>query len=709
MEQNYALLQVSLASPSVHLASPAQNAREHTLLIEQAASAKSSILVFPELSLSGATCADLFFQPALTDAVEYAAVKLAAASAAAPGLLIVAGAPLRQAGKLYNAGVLFLNGRILGAVSKTFLTAAECRYFSVLPVGDTVAVNWADQSFHLGQQVFTLPWGRDTLKLGLEIGEEASALFAPGQHLAAAGAEILCNVAAANSLVSKNRQRETFVAQNSARLRAACLYANAGTGESSTDLVFGSQLLVAENGKLVAKTDTDYSPDSQLLHSYIDLGAVRYARRRDSVYAAPACTNSLPEVFIKAVDLSLNASCPAASLRPVSRYPFVPEDIRERQIRSEEVLQIQAAGLARRLRQIQAKSMVLGISGGLDSTLALLVCLRAAKMTGLSAESILGITMPGFGTSQHTYSNATGLMEELGISQKEISIVSAVLQHFSDIGQDPDKHDVTYENAQARERTQILMDTANQTGGLVIGAGDLSELALGWCTYNGDHMSMYSVNGNVPKTLIRSLISHEAAAYRAAGRASLADILESIVGTPVSPELLPTDSEGQIAQITENTTGPYTLNDFFLYHFLSRGADPRKILWLAKAAFAAGAAGAAGTAGAAGAAGADGAAFAAGAADAADAAGAAGADGAAGSAGAAGTSSAADAAGADERYTAEEILHWLKKFGRRFFTQQYKRSCMPDGPKIGSIGLSPRGDLLMPSDADASLWQSQLE
>ncbi len=685
METNFSLLTVSIACPMVYPGAPQKNLIEHIALMETAAP-NAALLLFPELSLTGASCGDLFYQEKLLKSCEDAVQQLAEQSENFPGLAVAVGAPIRVGGRIFDTAILISDGVLLGAVPTENDLAPQ---FSSLGVGEFLEIEYAGQSLGLGQQVFSLLWGQSRLQLGLEIGRDLFAISPPSARLATAGAEVIGNLAAIPRLVGRHKRLLNTITDLSARLSCAYLFANAGIGESSTDQVYDGSHVIAENGTLLADSNGNTDQVSRIYTSYIDVGYLRHERTRNRAFRQPnlmarpatqatqatthfagaALTTDIP---VTEAYLEISAARPERELRPIEQKPFAPADV-DMEERTEEVLGVQAAALARRIRQIHAQKLVLGVSGGLDSTLALLVCKRAVRLTGLDDSAILAVMMPGFGTSKRTRQNAEALLDALGIGWQEISIVPAVTQHFTDIGHDPNTHDSTYENAQARERTQILMDLANKHNGLVIGTGDLSELALGWCTYNGDHMSMYSVNGGVPKTLIRAMIA-TSSAKAAPSNPHLAQVLQAILETPVSPELLPTDHLGEITQQTEDHTGPYVLNDFFLYHFLKRGASPEKILWLAEYAFA-------GEGGGAGADGTD---------------------------GSGAVRNGADGGSGEISYTSEEIRHWLKQFGKRFFTQQYKRSCMPDGPAIGSIGLSPRGAWAMPSDMDGSLWSEGL-
>ena len=633
----YGFFKVAGAIPAVRVGDCAFLADRHIELIRRAAEHGAELVAFPELSLTGYTCGDLFLQPSLMRAAEKALEEVVRATADCP-IAAVVGMPLVAGGRRYNCAVAFSQGEILGVVPKSYLPNYgefyEPRWFAS---GADVKGSLVELC---GQEV---PFGVDVMfkingvECGVEICEDLWVPNPPSAALAQGGARILINLSASPEVVGKHAYLRSLVSQQSARLRAGYLYVSSGFGESSTDLVFGGNILIADQGEWVAESER-FSLEEQLLCAEIDVERIEVERTRTNTFAA-----------LHNEDSFVLYPCefePKESLfeRKINPMPFVPSDEATRHARCEEIFQIQAMGLAKRLEHTRCRSVVLGISGGLDSTLALLVVVKAFDKLGLDRRGIYGITMPGFGTTDRTYRNALDLMDQLGITQAEISIAKAVNQHFADIGLDPADRSATYENSQARERTQILMDYANKVGGLVIGTGDLSELALGWATYNGDHMSMYGVNGSIPKTLVRHLV--RTAAEQLGGEAE--KTLLDIVDTPVSPELLPADEKGEIAQKTEDLVGPYELHDFLLYHFIRRGASPRKLLFLAEQAFA-------------------------------------------------------------DRYPREVILHWMEVFFRRFFSQQFKRSALPDGPKVGSVSPSPRGDWRMPSDASAAVWMKEIE
>lgn len=637
------IMRVAAAVPKLRLCNAAENAAAMAEQLHEAADRKASLVAFPELSLTGYTCGDLFFQKSLLQATEAGLQQML--EACPEGVTAVVGAPVQADGVLYNCAVVLTKGKLLGVVPKLFLPNYnefyEKRWF---------ASGFQLQAEHVmlcGQQV---PMGRELLfesadgvRFGVELCEDLWTALPPSTFLSLRGAELIVNLSASNELIAKREYRQELVRQQSARCLCAYLYVSAGVGESTSDLVFSGHSMIAQCGGMV-KENADYLAENYVLTADLDLDRIRGDRREQTSFAdAQAHYGTLEPVR--------RVSCPALMLAEsepvelhVAKHPFIPADKASRQTRCAQIFDMQATALARRLR-ITGGKLTVGISGGLDSTLALLAACRAMDMMGLPRTNITGVTMPCFGTTDHTYQNALSLMTTLGVTQREIPIHEAVRLHFRDIGHNEQDHSVTYENAQARERTQVLMDVANQTGGIVLGTGDLSEIALGWCTYNADHMSMYGVNSGVPKTLVRWVI--QTATENPAFAASK-DVLQSILDTPISPELLPPDEQGNIAQQTEDLVGPYALHDFFLYYAVRFGMRPRKIYELAKLAFA-------------------------------------------------------------DDFDDATILKWLKNFYRRFFTQQFKRNCIPDGVKIGSIALSPRGDWRMPSDAESALWLKECE
>lgn len=637
---NYGFVKVAAAVPQVAVADCARNAERIVALAQQAARRGVELVAFPELAVTGYTCADLFLQPALLDAADEALGEIMRQTRKLPLALIV-GLPLRHEDRLYNCAAVVAQGRLLGVVPKSYIPNYaefyEARWFASGAGIEEERITAAGQEADFGTE---LTFAVNSAEFGIEICEDLWVASPPSSRLALNGAKLIFNLSASPEGVGKHAYLRELVAQQSARTHTAYVYCSAGFGESSTDLVFAGNGLIAENGTMLAQA-ARFSLDEQLTVADVDIERLEFERRRNTSFRMREEAGESTVIEMELPD-ALKAS---ALDRRVDPMPFVPADEAHRSERCEEIFQIQSHGLARRLAHTGCRCAVVGISGGLDSTLALLVTVRTFDKLGLDRRGILGITMPGFGTTDRTYRNALKLMEGLGVTVREIPIRDACLQHFRDIGLPESDRSAAYENAQARERTQILMDVANMEGGLVIGTGDLSELALGWATYNGDQMSMYGVNASVPKTLVRHLVRWAADTERdGATRATLLDIID----TPVSPELLPADREGNIAQKTEDLVGPYELHDFFLYNFVRAGFRPAKIAFLAEQAFAG-------------------------------------------------------------SYDRETIVKWLRVFFRRFFAQQFKRSAMPDGPKVGSVSLSPRGDWRMPSDASAALWLRELE
>ena len=636
------MLRVAVASPALRIADPAYNCEIIAGIAADAVAKGARLLLCPELSLTGYSCADLFLQPTLLHGAEDGIARLAHLSRQWPLVLIV-GAPLMQGGRLFNCAVVIAAGNIIGVVPKQHIPNSqefyERRWFSAAAQATSQTMNVAGTTIPFGADLlFSLPDLSSTL-FAIELCEDLWSPNPPSAGLALAGATLIANLSASPETLGKMEYRRDLVRLQSARCLAAYAYSGAGPCESSTDLVFSGHSLIAENGVILAESER-FSFASTLTLADIDCERLGNERRRSSTFAA---ISPLP---VRILTIDLPPALPVASLlRLIDPAPFVPSQQAQRAERCAEIFAIQTTGLSRRLLHTATRQLVLGISGGLDSTLALLVAVKAFDKLGLPRSGIVAVTMPGFGTTVRTRSNAETLADSLGVTLRVISIDAAVRQHFADIGHDEACHDITYENAQARERTQILMDIANQVGGLVLGTGDLSELALGWCTFNGDHMAMYGINAGVPKTLVRYLVEW-CAEEEFSG--ATARILHDVVATPVSPELLPPTADGEIAQVTEDHVGPYRLHDFFLYNAVRLHFGPRKIYTLACIAFA-------------------------------------------------------------DEYTAPEIRRWLTVFFRRFFSQQFKRSVLPDGPKVGSVALSPRGDWRMPSDASASLWLAELE
>lgn len=627
---------VATATPQVAVADCEANAQAILACINEMAAAHAKVMVLPELCITGYTCSDLFWQTKLLDEAEAALSAIAEGSRQVDALIAV-GMPLRVAGKLLNVAAILCRGKVLGFVPKVNLPAYnefyETRHFTS-GSADMGTVQFCGEEVPVGTNLLFSCENVVDLCVAAEICEDLWVPNPPSVQHALAGASVICNLSASDEMVGKGSYRRDLVAGQSARLVCAYLYATAGEGESTTDLVFGGQNLIAENGTVLAESATF---ENETNVATIDVQRLASERRRMSTFPA-AESKEYREISFALVEEETKLA------RFFDADPFVPSNADQLSDRCEEILNIQALGLKKRLAHTHAKSAVVGISGGLDSTLALLVTARAFDMLGLPRKGIVAVTMPGFGTTDRTYNNAVAMIKSLGATFKEVPIAKVVMQHFADIDHDASIHDVTYENSQARERTQILMDIANQANGFVIGTGDLSELALGWATYNGDHMSMYAVNASVPKTLVRHLVRHYA---DTSADEVLAGVLYDVLDTPVSPELLPPE-DGAISQKTEDLVGPYELHDFFLYQMLRMCFPPAKIYRVAKEAFAG-------------------------------------------------------------RYSNETILKWLRTFYWRFFSQQFKRSCLPDGPKVGSVAVSPRGDLRMPSDACVSAWIKEVE
>ena len=639
---NYGFVKVAAAVPRVKIADCNFNAKQLESLIAVADGKGVQIITFPEMCITAYTCGDLFGQQLLLEEAEMALMQILN-NTRQLDIISILGMPVIVNSTVINAAVVIQKGKVLGVVPKTYLPNYkefyEQRWFtSALQIAET-SVRLCGQIIPMGTNL--LFETSDTI-FGIEICEDLWSTIPPSSTLALQGAEIIFNLSADNEGIGKNSYLRSLISQQSARCIAGYVFSSCGFGESTTDVVFAGNGLIYENGNQLAHNDR-FSFEEQLVISEIDVEHLRAERRINTTFAAskgniPADKKPvrIATEFVNSKELNLT--------RTFERHPFVPQGAALNE-RCEEVFSIQVAGLAQRLVHTGAKTAVIGISGGLDSTLALLVCVKTFDKLGLSRKNIIGVTMPGFGTTNRTYHNAISLMNSLGITVREISIKEACIQHFKDINHDINVHDVTYENAQARERTQILMDIANQTGGMVIGTGDLSELALGWATYNGDHMSMYGVNGSIPKTLVKYLVKW--VAENEVDETSCITLLD-IVDTPISPELIPADENGDIKQKTEDLVGPYELHDFFLYYFMRFGFRPSKIFMLASLAF-------------------------------------------------------------KEVYDEETIKKWLLIFFRRFFNQQFKRSCLPDGPKVGSISISPRGDWRMPSDASAAAWLKEIE
>ena len=622
---NFGYITVAAAVPATRVADVQYNVEEIERIIEEAEKRGVELLVFPELCITGYTCQDLFRSVHLLDASDEALTILTDFSLGR-GITFVVGAPHRQDDRLMNTAVIISNGQ-RHYVHKTFLPNYnefyEKRWFSV-------------EAVDAEPRIFRLPSG---VTFGVEICEDLWSAIPPSSKLATSGADIILNLSATDELIGKHAYLRSLLAQQSARTMSGYVYSSCGFGESTQDVVYGGNAIICENGSVIAKGQR-FAMSEQLVTAQIDIEKLRGDRRSNTTF-----TNAQRRMATEKINIiDMHSACQRDFVleREIDPTPFIPKS-GEMKEKCDEILNIQAMGLVKRLTHTSCKRVVVGISGGLDSTLALLVCVHAFDKMQLPRKGIIGVTMPGFGTSDRTHTNAVALMESLGVTMYEIPIAKSVEQHFKDIGHDASVHDVVYENSQARERTQILMDLSNKFGAMVIGTGDLSELALGWATYNGDHMSMYAVNASVPKTLIRYLVEHFAEVTDNAS----AHILRDIINTPISPELLPADEDGNIQQKTEDLVGPYELHDFFLYHFLRHGFRPKKIFLMAQKAFAG-------------------------------------------------------------KFADEVITHWLSTFCRRFFSQQFKRSCLPDGPKVGSVSLSPRGDWRMPSDAASTMWLNDI-
>ena len=636
----YGLIKVAAAIPGIRVADVEYNVQQIESLIAKAEGQGTEVLVFPELCLTGYTCQDLFRQQLLNDKAEEGLLMLLDFTRKLDVISVV-GLPVRIGSLLYNCAAVIQRGAVLGLVAKTYLPNYnefyEKRWFASAADLQEQDVYLAGNPVHVSNepQVFRTC---DGVGFGIEICEDVWAPLPPSNNLALAGADFIVNLSATDELIGKHHYLTSLLAQQSARMMCGYVYSSCGYGESTQDVVYGGNAMIFENGRLLSEADR-FALEPQLKIQQIDVERLRSERQNNTTFRT-----AQDGAHARIVDMRQTTPRDFELIRPVDPHPFIPKGA-EMADACEEILNIQTLGLCKRLEHTRCYKAVIGISGGLDSTLALLVTVRAFDRLRLSREGIIGITMPGFGTTDRTHQNAIRLMDLLGITQREISIATAVTQHFEDIGHNPQQHDTTYENSQARERTQILMDVANQVGGLVIGTGDLSELALGWCTYNGDHMSMYAVNAGVPKTLVQHLIRYAA---QLPAFAEEQPTLLDVVDTPISPELTPADAEGNIAQKTEDLVGPYELHDFFLFYMLRHGFGPRKIYMLAQAAFG-------------------------------------------------------------QKYDDDTLRRWLQTFCRRFFNQQFKRSCLPDGPKVGSVSLSPRGDWRMPSDASSSLWLKECD
>lgn len=632
----HGFIKVAAATPNIRVADVDYNKGQIIKQMDEAAEAGAKIIVFPELCITGYTCSDLFLQDILLNSAKKALVEIAEHTKNLDALVFV-GVPIAVGGELYNVAAALNHGNILGFTTKSFLPNYgefyEMRQFRPGPK-KAEKILFGGKEIPFGPQLLFVENQMANLIVSAEICEDVWSPVPPSIEAAREGATVIVNCSASDETIGKASYREALISGQSARLISGYIYANAGEGESTTDLVFGGHNLIAENGTILAEAKRF---SNGIIYTEFDVQKIANERRKNTTFTETQ-EHVLPRIpfGLEQTETILTRTFPSR--------PFVPRDDQERAKRCEEILTIQAMGLKKRLAHTHAKSAVVGISGGLDSTLALLVTAKAFDALGLERSGITAVTMPCFGTTDRTYQNACKMSLKVGATLREVRIGDAVMQHFKDIGHDPQDHSVTYENSQARERTQVLMDIANQTGGLVIGTGDMSELALGWATYNGDHMSMYGVNASVPKTLVRHLVHYFADTCE---DSSLKEVLYDVLDTPVSPELLP-PKDGEIAQKTEDLVGPYELHDFFLYYFLRMGYEPGKIYRIAKLSFAG-------------------------------------------------------------EYDDETIYKWLRTFCWRFFSQQFKRSCLPDGPKVGTVALSPRGDWRMPSDACVALWIQNLE
>ncbi len=633
-------VKVGSVSPRLRVADVSYNIENCIKEARAAAMAGVKVLCYPELAVTGYSCGDIFNQRLLVDAAERAVSRFIEETRDIDMISFI-GVPVPRRDRLYNCAAVVFRGRLLGLVAKTYIPNYqefyEARYFETTPE-DNIRVNYAGQETFLGSKLIFVNTNGPALKIACEICEDVWVALPPSSSHATAGANIVCNLSASDEVVGKAEYRRRLISMHSSKTFTAYIYTNAGDGESTTDMVFSAHNIIAECGDIIAEAEP--FSDRTLTTAEIDISRISTERRRTSTFVAHDGAD------YEYIPFELEVSDTQLEKIP-SRKPFISEDPAEAMRTCDLVFEIQSRGLAGRVERSYSRKMVIGVSGGLDSTLALLVCAKAADKLGMPRTDIVGVTMPCFGTTRRTKSNAEKLCDVLGVTLRTVDIKKSVTQHLKDIGHDGVTTDVTYENAQARERTQVLMDIANQVSGLVVGTGDLSELVLGWATYNGDHMSMYGVNASIPKTMVRSVIETYSAHERERGHSDIADVLDDILATPVSPELLP-PKDGEIAQCTEELVGPYELHDYFIYYTLKYGFEPRKIYRLAKLTFAG-------------------------------------------------------------IYENRVILGWLRVFMRRFFSQQFKRSCLPDGPKVGSISVSPRGDLRMPSDASANEWLRELD
>ena len=633
----YGYVKVGASTVELKVANTIYNVEMIKKQIDEAINKNIQIISFPELSITGYTCGDLFNQDVLIDA-SYEGIKDLVNYSKDKMIVIIVGAPIKCENKLYNCAVVINDGKVLGIVPKTYIPNYnefyEMRWFKSSNDLKVKEINLFNETVPIGVDLIFTSKLNDKLKFGVEICEDVWSLYPKSNDYASKGANIIFNLSASNEITGKYEFRKELIKMQSIKTISGYVYASSGINESSTDLLFSGSSLIYENGKLLGENNR-FEFNSNLIYGDIDIKRLINDRRKNTSFISNNDKEYRNVYFITSKNNSIS--------RKYNKYPFVPSNEEKREERCKGIINIQSSALAKRLKHTNIKKCVVGVSGGLDSTLAFLVIKQAFEKLKIDNKNIIAVTMPGFGTTNRTYENALDLIKINNATLKEIDIKKACLVHYSDIDQDINNHDITYENAQARERTKILMDIANKENALVIGTGDLSELALGWCTYNGDHMSMYSVNSSIPKTLVKYLVKYIADTDRKNKK-----VLYDILSTPISPELLPADEKGNIKQITEDKIGPYMLHDFYLYHFLRYGASPKKIYMLAIDTFS-------------------------------------------------------------SEYSKEEILKWLKVFLKRFFTQQFKRSCMPDGVKVGSISLSPRGDLRMPSDASYDIWIKELE
>ena len=642
---NYNFIKVCAASPQLVVADCNYNTAQIIACINEADQAETELILFPELSITGYTCGDLFYQQVLLEGALSNLSKIIEHSKQI-NMMICVGLPIKQDNKIFNCAVIIREGVILGVTPKTYLPSHgehyETRWFSSSTAALSSTIRLCKQEVPFSPQIIYQAANQDYFSIAIEICEDGLGPLPLSGYHSLAGANIILNLAAVSETARSKEQRVSKIQGLSASHISGYIYASAGIGESSTDLVYPGHCLIYENGSLLTESKR-FEDGNSLTYALIDTELIAIERQKDSLFNTGSHQGELLKSYTKIPFNHIGRHY--LFNKDVDPSPFVPAKGSARDAHCPNIFTLQTVALSKRIQHVGAKKLVIGISGGLDSTLALLVCVKAFNRLGLDLSGIVGVTMPGFGTTDRTYQNAISLMKHLGITIREISIVDATLQHFKDIGHNPDLHDITYENAQARERTKLLMDIANQVGGFVIGTGDLSELALGWATYNGDHMSMYAVNVGVPKTLVKFLIKW-VAENEFAGRTQ--EVLLDVFETPVSPELLPPSADGQIQQKTEEIVGPYELHDFYLYYLLNYGFRPQKIAMLAQSAF-------------------------------------------------------------EGQYDYNTIVGWMKVFYRRFFTQQFKRSCLPDGPKVESISLSPRGDWKMPSDASYNMWLSEIE